>query len=350
MIKTQKRFNFKSIEEYLKSRIFGQEHIINNVLDIASISFAGLNDPEKPKASFLFTGPTGVGKTEFAKELAKILKMNFLRFDMSEYSDQHSARNLTGGNAGLVGYDEGGLLTNEVLKNPNSIILLDEIEKAHKVVYNTFLQVLDYGVLTDTKGKKAKFHNCIIIMTSNLGANEQNGIGFGNTDINREKAVVTFLTPEFRNRLDKILEFEPIDENAAYRVVEKFVDDFKEDLQKKGIALEVSKDALAYLSEIGFHNKMGARSVIRAINNEFKKTISKLILSSDEKLLQIHIDFFNEEFHYECKYQEKKHVDNLLYEDAIYFPTAQEAHEYAKERVGTVITRAFDRVGFIAKP
>jgi ATP-dependent Clp protease ATP-binding subunit ClpA len=349
MIKQQKQSNIHTLEKYLKTRIFGQDHIIKNVLETLSISFAGLHDENKPLASFLFTGPTGVGKTEFAIELAKALNMKFVRFDMSEYADKNSIRNLTGGDAGLVGYEDGGLLTNEILKNPKSIILLDEIEKADEKIYNTFLQVLDYGVLTDTKGKKAKFHESIIIMTTNLGANEANGIGFGNSNINREKAVISFLTPEFRNRIDKILEFQPITLETAQDVVIKFLDDFKNTLKSKNIELEVSNEAMIYLTKIGFQSNMGARSVKRAIDTQFKSAISKTILNSNKPLKSVSIDYLDNEFLFEYGFID---VDIFAAVDKLekaYFKDVLKAQEYAKRNQGVYITRAADRVGFVAK-
>ena len=217
----------KDLAQKLKDRIFGQDHIVETVADMIDISAAGLGNPDKPIASFLFTGPTGVGKTEFAKELAKIMNIHFERFDMSEYADEYSARNLTGGQMGLVGYEDGGLLTNAISEHPHCVLLLDEIEKADRAVYNTFLQVLDYGTLKDTRGNKVDFSKTIIIMTSNLGANEKRGIGFGeNAMIYKESSVADFLTPEFRNRLDNILEFNRLTPEVIAHVIDKYLDDF----------------------------------------------------------------------------------------------------------------------------
>ncbi len=336
-----------TLDEILKKRIFGQNHIIDSIVDTLNISFAGLSDQTKPLASFLFTGPTGVGKTELTKELAKALNMNFVRFDMSEYSDKHSARNLTGGDAGLVGYEDGGLLTNEVIDNPKSIVLFDEIEKADKIVLNTLLQVLDYGTLTDTKGNKADFTKTIIIMTSNLGAHESNGIGFGNTNINREKAAANFLTPEFRNRIDKILEFNFLTLEDAYKIVQKYIDELADTLKIKNIELSVSKQAQEFLTHSGFQNAMGARSVIRAINNDFKVQISKAILSSKVPLAKVEIDYEQEKFLFSFEY--KPALPKLQDQEIAYFENVQDAQEYAKKYRGVIITRANDRVGFIAK-
>ncbi len=275
----QKRSTIKNLSKNLKNRIFGQDHIIDAVVDTININMAGLGDTNKPIASFLFSGPTGVGKTELAKEVAKLLNIHFERFDMSEYADEYSARNLTGGQMGLVGYEDGGLLTNAIKEHPNCVLLLDEIEKADKAVYNTFLQVLDYGKLTDTKGNTVDFSNTIIIMTSNLGSNEKRGIGFGeNHNTYREAAVNDFLTPEFRNRIDKMLEFKPLDSEMAKLIIDKYLNDFSEMLEGKRITIEVTEKAKVLLNMVGFDSGMGARSVLRSINNNFKQKISNEML------------------------------------------------------------------------
>lgn len=338
------------LDTHLKSRIFGQEHVINTMIDMISISTAGLGDCSKPIASFLFTGPTGVGKTEIAKELASFLKMNLLRFDMSEYADEYSARNLTGGQAGLEGYKEGGLLTNAIIKNPISVLLLDEIEKADKAVLNTFLQVLDYGTLTDTKGKKADFTKTIIIMTSNLGASEQNGIGFDNKNLYKGSAVINYLTPELRNRIDKVLEFNKLTKEMAKHITEKFLKDLSDQLSKKSFGLNITEEAKNALNDIGFDPSMGARSVLRAINSEFKKEISRIILSANDKYGTISIDYAEREFTYLFTAINASTSEKTLFdsdEKDYDFETAEEAQEYARKNVGTVITRAPSRVGFI---
>ena len=269
----------RNLSKNLKKRIFGQDHIIDAVVNTININMAGLGDTNKPIASFLFSGPTGVGKTELAKELAKLLNIHFERFDMSEYADEYSARNLTGGQMGLVGYEDGGLLTNAIKENPNCVLLLDEIEKADKAVYNTFLQVLDYGKLTDTKGNTADFSNTIIILTSNLGSTEKRGIGFGeNHNTHKESAVKDYLTPEFRNRIDKMLEFKSLDSDMAKLIIDKYLSDFAEILEGKRISIEVTEKAKILLNTVGFDSGMGARSVLRSINNNFKQKISNEIL------------------------------------------------------------------------
>ena len=351
-LKTKPQDTHKDIlrlDSHLKSRIFGQDHVVNTVIDMLSISIAGLNDDTKPIASFLFTGPTGVGKTELAKELASCLKMDFVRFDMSEYADEYSARNLTGGQAGLEGYKEGGLLTNAIMKNPKCVLLLDEIEKADKLVLNTFLQVLDYGTLTDTKGNKANFTETIIIMTSNLGANEQNGIGFGNEKLYKGSAIIDFLTPEFRNRIDKTLEFNKLTKEMAVYITDKFLNDLSKQLSKKNFTLVVTDEAKMALNEIGFDPLMGARSVLRAINSEFKKEISRILLSTNASAGTIAIDHVEGKFTYLLtasaisKERELFEMGEKDYD----FETAEEAQEYARKNVGVVVTRSPKRNGYI---
>ena len=348
--------NFSTLQEmpkYLKNRIFGQDHIIDNVLDMLTINIAGLGDENKPIATFLFTGPTGVGKTELTIEIAKYLNMHFERFDMSEYADDSSYRNLIGGDKGLVGYDDGGLLTNAITEHPFSVLLLDEIEKADKAIYNTFLQVFDYATLKDTKGNVTDFSNTIIIMTSNLGVTEQRGIGFGeNKNVNKGSAIVDFLTPEFRNRIDKILHFNTLTEDMIEPVVDKFLDDLSTKLSKKNITLIISSQAREYLTSMGFESAMGARSVKRMINNEFKKHISKEILFGVLKHGgEITINIEETEFIYTYlplaapKTQTELFKDQSMYD----FETADEAMVYAKNNPGTVIRRASSGVGYVIK-
>ena len=332
--------NILNLEENLNNKIFGQSHIIKEVVESIYISLAKLSDDSKPQASFLFTGATGTGKTELAKELAKQLKKDFIRFDMSEYSDKSSIRNLSGSAKGLVGYEEGGLLTNAILDKPNSIILFDEVEKAHKSIFTLFLQILDYATLTDTLGNKVDFSNTIIIMTSNLGIKENNTfIGFNNntkefSPIDKE-AIKEFFTPELRARLDKILYFNPISSEIIYNIIDKFLDQFIQNLLKKNIHLLVTdkaKEKLYLLWETS--DKEGARTLYKIINTQFKQHIAKEILFGG--LTQggsITIDIKDDEFIYNYTH--------------MYFKTSQEACSYAKKHIGTVITRATDDVGYI---
>ena len=339
------------LEKKLKSRIFGQNHIVEEVVNTLKVSMAGLSDESKPIASFLFTGPTGVGKTEFAIELAKNLGVHFERFDMSEYADEYSARNLTGGQKGLVGYEDGGLLTNAVKENPECVLLLDEIEKADRAVYNTFLQVLDYGTLKDTQGNTADFTKTVIIMTSNLGSNEKRGIGFAdNTDIYKESAVADFLSPEFRNRLDNILEFNKLTGDMIIHITDKFLEDLGSRLLEKNIFLSISGEAKEHLNTIGFESAMGARSISRAINSEFKRHISQEILFGSLKDGgTVCITLGKDGFVYDFR-SGHRHTDVPEGIDAgCDFKTAEEACRYAKENVGVTVTKSPSGHGYIIK-
>ncbi len=337
--------NIINLESSLKNRIFGQDNVIEEVVNTLYISMAGLQELNKPIASFLFTGSTGVGKTELVKELAKELDMHLERFDMSEYADEYSARNLTGGQKGLVGYEDGGLLTNAIKNNPNSILLLDEVEKAHKDIYNTFLQVLDYGTLTDTKGEKVDFSKTIIIMTSNLGVEEK-------------LKVNEFMTPEFRNRIDKILNFNNLTKELSINIITKFLNDFSQTLKKQNIQLTITDRAKEYLNDIGFDPKMGARSVKRAINNEFKTHISKEILFG--KLRhggKVSIDYITDNFIYSYSDTNraknsssnsfKTPFDKDFIPSDFDFETYEESMSYAKNNPNISITRASSGYGYI---
>ena len=340
----------KTLDTDLKSTIFGQDHAIDAVVDMLTINTAGLGDDNKPIASFLFTGPTGVGKTELVITLAKSLGMHFERFDMSEYADDYSYRNLIGAQKGLVGYDEGGLLTNAIDKNPSTILLLDEIEKAHPAIYDTFLQVLDYATLKDSSGQAVSFKKTIIIMTSNLDGKTRRGIGFGSSSSKENSEELSlFLRPEFRNRIDKILHFNTLSSTMIVSVVEKFVGDLKERLLKKRIVLTISELALNHLIKLGFDEGMGARSVKRAINDEFKKYISREMLFG--KLTyggKVTVDIKDEAFTYE--FEENKSDTPRINQNSLYdFSTAEEAMAYAKNNPGVAISRSADGTGYSIK-
>lgn len=247
------------------------------------MSRSGLRQPDKPVGSFLFAGPTGVGKTEVAKQLARILAVDFVRFDMSEYMEKHTVSRLIGAPPGYVGFDQGGLLTDAVNKTPYCVILLDEIEKAHTDIFNILLQVMDHATLTDHNGKKADFRNTVLIMTSNAGAHEMaaGGIGFGNSSAAGSKgkqAIEKMFSPEFRNRLDAIINFKQLTPEVMSRVVDKFVDELDAQLMDKKVQLHLSDEARAYLAEKGYDPKFGARPLSRLIENEIKQKLAREML------------------------------------------------------------------------
>jgi ATP-dependent Clp protease ATP-binding subunit ClpA len=272
------------LEKEIKKYLFGQDSAVDAVVSAIKRSKAGLGTLEKPIGSFLFTGPTGVGKTELAKQVAKTLGINFLRFDMSEYMEKHSVARLIGAPPGYVGFDQGGLLTDSIIKKPHSVLLLDEIEKAHPDIYNILLQVMDYGQLTDNNGRHADFKNVILMMTSNAGAREMasKSIGFGNgkdDSVSKGKnALNRLFPPEFRNRLDEIVYFNPLDRDIMIKVVDKFVDEMSLQLKEKKIDIKVTKKAKEFLAEKGYDSTYGARPLSRLIQTEIKDKMVDEIL------------------------------------------------------------------------
>jgi ATP-dependent Clp protease ATP-binding subunit ClpA len=283
-VSTTDRSKLKSLGKRLQSVIFGQDDAIASLATSIKRSRAGLSSPEKPIGSFLFTGPTGVGKTEVAKQLAKTLGVEFLRFDMSEYMEKHSVARLIGAPPGYVGFDQGGLLTDQIRKSPHCVLLLDEIEKAHQDLINILLQVLDHGTLTDNNGKKADFRNVIIIMSSNAGAREMSSktIGFGesNTDVKDKgkTAIERLFSPEFRNRLDAIITFNALDKKIMEQVVDKFIRELELQIADKKVAIHLSAVAKAWLAKNGYDSRYGARPLARLIQTEIKDTLSDEIL------------------------------------------------------------------------
>ena len=274
------------LESNIKQKLYGQDPAVDSVLERVYINFAGIANATRPMASFLFLGPTGTGKTELARLLANNLDMKLLKYDMSEYQERHSVSGLIGAPPGYVGFEDGnvggGKLISDLTKNPFSIILFDEIEKAHPDVTNILLQMLDEGVLTSTNGKKANCKNCIIIMTSNLGArdSEANNIGFGSFEKTGEddKAVKEFFKPELRNRIDQIVKFSKLDTLAIKKVVVKFVDELKTSLATKDIQLNLSEPVVDMLADRGYDPKMGARPLSRKIDELLRVPLSKRIL------------------------------------------------------------------------
>ncbi|MEM9060742.1 MAG: ATP-dependent Clp protease ATP-binding subunit ClpA [Pseudomonadota bacterium] len=272
----------RDLEGNLKRVVFGQDDAIDALASAIKLSRAGLREPEKPIGSYLFTGPTGVGKTEVAKQLATVLGVEFKRFDMSEYMEKHSVSRLIGAPPGYVGFDQGGLLTDAVDQHPHCVLLLDEIEKAHPDIFNILLQIMDHGTLTDHNGKSVSFRNVILIMTSNAGAQEQAraAIGFGRD--RREgadtEAVERMFTPEFRNRLDAIVSFAPLPKDVILMVVEKFVMQLEAQLMERGVTIELSPEAAEWIADTGYDDKMGARPLARVIQENIKKPLAEELL------------------------------------------------------------------------
>ncbi|MEX0963027.1 MAG: ATP-dependent Clp protease ATP-binding subunit ClpA [Pseudohongiellaceae bacterium] len=274
--------SLKNIEPNLKMVVFGQDKAIDTLTTAIKLSRAGLNDGEKPIGSFLFSGPTGVGKTEVSRQLAKIMGIELLRFDMSEYMERHTVSRLIGAPPGYVGFDQGGLLTEAVSKNPHCVLLLDEIEKAHPDVFNLLLQVMDHGTLTDNNGRQADFRNVILIMTTNAGAQEMSraSIGFTEQDHSTDGMEIlkkTF-TPEFRNRLDSIIQFGPLTVDTIRTVVDKFLVDLQVQLDEKKVLLDVDESAVDWFVKHGYSESMGARPMARLIQEKLKKELAEDIL------------------------------------------------------------------------
>ena len=272
----------RDLENNLKRVVFGQDAAIDALTSAIKLSRAGLREPEKPIGSYLFTGPTGVGKTEVAKQLASVLGIEFKRFDMSEYMEKHSVSRLIGAPPGYVGFDQGGLLTDAIDQHPHCVLLLDEIEKAHQDVYNILLQIMDHGKLTDHNGKAVNFRNVILIMTSNAGAQEQAkaAIGFGRDRREGEDtaAVERMFTPEFRNRLDAVISFAPLPKEVILQVVEKFVMQLEVQLMERGVSIELTKEAAEWIADKGYDDKMGARPLSRVIQEHIKKPLAEELL------------------------------------------------------------------------
>ena len=272
----------KSLETDLQRVVFGQDAAINALSAAIKLARAGLREPNKPIGSYLFTGPTGVGKTEVAKQLASIMGVEMLRFDMSEYMERHTVSRLIGAPPGYVGYDEGGLLTDGVDQHPHCVLLLDEIEKAHPDLFNILLQVMDNGALTDANGRKVDFRNVILIMTTNAGASDasKNAIGFGRgkKDDEQEEALKRLFTPEFRNRLDATITFGGLTPEIIDRVVEKFILQLEVQLEDRNVSIEITKAARDWLAKRGFDPDMGARPLSRTIQEHVKKPMAEELL------------------------------------------------------------------------
>ena len=276
------RDTLKSLGDRLKMLVFGQDNAIEALTEAIKMSRAGLGQDRKPVGSFLFAGPTGVGKTEVTVQLAKALGIELLRFDMSEYMERHTVSRLIGAPPGYVGFDQGGLLTDAVIKHPHAVVLLDEIEKAHPDVFNLLLQVMDNGMLTDNNGRKADFRNVVLVMTTNAGVREteRKSIGLIHQDNSTDamEEIKKIFTPEFRNRLDNIIWFKHLDSEVIHQVVDKFIVELQAQLDAKGVSLEVSDEARNWLAEKGYDKAMGARPMARTVQENLKKPLANELL------------------------------------------------------------------------
>ena len=274
--------SLKTLERDLKMVVYGQDEAIVTLTSAIKMSRSGLGNEQRPIGSFLFSGPTGVGKTEVTRQLAMIMGIELIRFDMSEYMERHTVSRLIGAPPGYVGFDQGGLLTEAINKNPHAVLLLDEIEKAHPDVFNILLQVMDHGTLTDNNGRKSDFRNVVLVMTTNAGAEQmsRSSIGFKQQDHSTDgmEAIKKMFSPEFRNRLDAVIQFNPLDPAVMTRVVDKFIYELEAQLQEKGVVLDVEDSAREWLAEHGFDPKMGARPMARVIQNHIKKPLAEELL------------------------------------------------------------------------
>jgi ATP-dependent Clp protease ATP-binding subunit ClpA len=288
----------QNLEKNMKKSVFGQDEAIIKIVKAIKINRAGLGEQNKPVGSFLFTGSTGVGKTEVAQELAKVMGIKFERFDMSEYSEAHTISRLIGAPAGYVGSDKGGLLTEAIKKNPYCVLLLDEIEKAHPELMNVLLQVMDNATLTDNNGVKSDFQNVILILTSNLGTKESNIMGFEKDDgANEDKAVKSFFSPEFRNRLDEVVKFKALSEDIIVKIVSKFVKNITNSIDDKQIKISITLKAKKELGKLGFDKVYGARPLQRVIRDKIKEPLTNEILFGKLKNGgEVMIDFKYKEF------------------------------------------------------
>ncbi len=305
-VKEQESENLAHLEDNLKNVVFGQEPAIENIVDKILVSQAGLKSENKPIGSFVFMGPTGVGKTELAKQLSNQLGVELVRFDMSEYQEKHSVSKLIGSPPGYVGFEENaGQLITKLQEHPNCVLLLDEIEKAHPDVSSILLQIMDNGKITGSNGKVADARNCILILTTNLGAQEadKNAIGFGDSmDKDYEDTdLKKFFAPEFRNRLDGVITFGKLDKNTMIKIVGKFLLTLKKQVTAKGIAITVTDEALDYLVDKGFDRKMGARPLQRVIDSEIKRPMSRKMLFGELKNGgSVIIDYRDDELKLDC--------------------------------------------------
>jgi ATP-dependent Clp protease ATP-binding subunit ClpA len=281
-VSSDDRASLAKLEDNLKMVVFGQDKAVAELSASIKLARAGLKSVEKPIGSFLLAGPTGVGKTEICRQLAKLLGLELLRFDMSEYMERHTVSRLIGAPPGYVGFDQGGLLTDSVTKHPHSVVLLDEIEKAHPDLFNLLLQVMDHGSLTDNNGRKADFRNVIFVMTTNAGAESMSrrSIGFTEQDnqTDSSEAINRLFTPEFRNRLDSVITFVPLEADVVLTVVDKFLVELQAQLDDKEVVLDIDDAARRWLVDKGYDKTMGARPMARIIQEHIKKPLAEMVL------------------------------------------------------------------------
>ena len=286
-ISSSDKKNLKNIEENLKRVIFGQDKAVETLSNAIKLSRVGLRDENKTIGSFLFTGPTGVGKTEISKQLSNILGIELIRFDMSEYMERHTVSRLIGAPPGYVGFDQGGLLTEAIVKSPHCVLLLDEIEKAHPDIFNILLQVMDAGVLTDNNGRKSDFRNVILIMTTNIGADllSKRNIGFNETSNESDamNSLNKLFSPEFRNRLDETIQFSYLDKKVILSIVDKFLTKLQAQLDKRNVEIVVSKKVVEWIANNGYDKEMGARPMERFISQNIKKPLVDKLLFGNLK-------------------------------------------------------------------
>ena len=310
-ISSQESINLQKLESDLKTVIFGQDNAITSLVNAIKLSRAGLRDDNKTIGSFLFAGPTGVGKTEITTQLANIMGIELVRFDMSEYMERHTVSRLIGAPPGYVGFDQGGLLTEAVVQNPHCVLLLDEIEKAHPDIFNLLLQIMDSGVLTDNNGRKADFRNVILVMTTNAGADllEKKSIGFSDQS-NESDALLSLkklFSPEFRNRLDEIIQFNYLPLKVILSIVDKFLTKLQAQLDTRNVELIYSKKVLNWIAENGYNKEMGARPMERFITDKIKKPLVDKVLFGDlSKGGQIKVDLVSNEIKFSAKKKEIK--------------------------------------------
>jgi len=313
--------SLRSLETNLKMVVFGQDEAISSLATAIKLSRAGLGNPDKPIGSYLFSGPTGVGKTEVSRQLARIMGIELLRFDMSEYMERHTVSRLIGAPPGYVGFDQGGLLTEAVSKHPHCVLLLDEIEKAHPDVFNLLLQVMDHGALTDNNGRKADFRNVILIMTTNAGAQEMSraSIGFTHQDHSSDgmEVIKRSFSPEFRNRLDAIVQFGPLGPATIRTVVDKFLVELQVQLDNKKVTLDVDESAREWFAEHGYSPLMGARPMARLIQEKLKKALAEEILfGSLSEGGEVLVSILNDEVKLEMRGKQKKSEGNKVLSSA----------------------------------